>query len=230
MNTRALGVLTVAVIVTTAIWVAIVIPDTASAGSVDTLSEMIESLGDLDFLFYFNYVNAALITLLDVAMFVGFYLYCRDQDRFWTTVAVAFVPIYGLGNLIAYLSQVFVVPHLLDVYHMAETRRVGEVFLGLTLHTWPGSAVGALNALSYAILGIPSIILGVMMVRKERELRFGGVLLAISGVLSLVAVIGVAVSSPVLAATTLVSGFVFLIGLIPIGVFFLRQPPLEGVY
>jgi len=229
MNTRALGILTVAVIVTTTIWAAIVIPDAASAGPVDTLPKAIESLGDLDFLFYFNYVNAALITLLDVAMFAGFYLYCRDHDRFWSTVAVAFVPIYGLGNLMAYLSQVFVVPRLLELYQMAETRQMGEVLLGLTLHAWPGSAVGALNALSYAILGIPSIILGVMMVRKERKLRFGGLLLAISGVLSLIAVIGVVVSSPALAAATLVSGFVFLIGLIPIGVFFLRQPPREGV-
>ena len=218
-----------AVIVTTTIWAAIVIPDAASAGPVDTLPKAIESLGDLDFLFYFNYVNAALITLLDVAMFAGFYLYCRDHDRFWSTVAVAFVPIYGLGNLMAYLSQIFVVPRLLDVYQVADTRQMGETLLGLTLHAWPGSAVGALNALSYAILGIPSIILGVMIVRKERKLRFGGVLLAISGVLSLIAVIGVAVSSPALAAATLVSGLIFLVGLIPIGVFFLRQPPLEGV-
>jgi hypothetical protein len=224
MRTRATGILTLATMITTAIWAAIMVIDGATAEPITTLAEKIDSLGKPEFLFTFNYVNATLITLLDVAMFTAFYLYCRDDERFWSTVAAAFIPIYGLGNLMAYLSQVFVVPRLLALYRVAETASTAEVLLGLTLHTWPGSVIEALNGLSYAILGIPSIILGVLMYRKAKGLRVGSVLLALSGVLSITAFVGVGLGSAVLAGASPFNGLVFMVSLILIGVFFLRQP------
>jgi hypothetical protein len=229
MKTRATGVLTMAVVVTTAIWATIAIATEMTAVPVTTLEEKIESLGNLDFLFYFNYVNAAMITLFSVAMFTGFYLYCRDDDGFWSTIAVVFIPIYGMGNLTAYLSQVFVVPHLLDLYRMPETSLMAKVLLGLTIHNWSGTAIEALNGLSYAILGIPSIIFSVIMYRKTRSLRVGSVLLALSGVLSIIALVGVALQNPVLGMMSLVAGFVYMVSLIIVGLFFLRQPMVEMI-
>lgn len=222
MKTRVTGMLTMAVVITTAIWVVITIATEMTAAPVVTLEEKIESLGNLDFLFYFNYVNAAMITLFSIAMFTGFYLYCRDDDGFWSAIAIAFVPIYGMGNSMAYLSQVFVVPHLLDLYRMPETTLLAKVLLGLTIHNWSGTAIEALNGLSYAILGIPSIIFSVIMFRKARGLRVGSVLLALSGILSIIAVVGIALQNPILGMMSLVGGFVYLISLSIIGLFFLR--------
>jgi hypothetical protein len=184
MKNRVTGILSLAVAITTAILAVILASAEMTAVPVTTLEEKIESLGDLDFLFYLGYLDAALLTLLGVAMFTGFYLYCRDDAVYWSAMGMVFVPIYGLGNLVSYLSQVFVVPHLLALYHQPETAAIAQVLLGLTIHNWYGTAIEALNALSYAVLGIPSIIFGVIMFRKAKGLRAGSVLLALSGVLS----------------------------------------------
>jgi hypothetical protein len=210
--------------ISTTIWVVIVVVSEATAIPVVTLAEKIGALGNLNFVFYFNYINAALITLFDVALFAGVYLYCRDDEPFWATIAVAFVPIYGLGNLLAYLSQVFMVPHLLTLYRAPETVSIATVLLGLTLHTWSGSAVEFINGLSYAILGIPSIIFSAIMFYKTKALRAGSVLLAHSGLLSIIALIGAGLQNPILTKMSLVSGFIFLIALILIGLFLVRQP------
>ena len=55
MKTRITGMLTMAVVITTAIWVALTIATEMTAVPVTTLEEKIESLGQLDFLFYFNF-------------------------------------------------------------------------------------------------------------------------------------------------------------------------------
>jgi hypothetical protein len=68
MKTRIIGVLTLAVAITTLIWGVITVSSAVTAPAVTTLEEKIEAMGNLDFLFYFNYVNAAFITLLSVAM------------------------------------------------------------------------------------------------------------------------------------------------------------------
>jgi hypothetical protein len=227
MKTRITGILTMAVAITTAIWVVLTIATEMTAVPAATLEEKIESLGKLDFLFYFNYTNAAMITLLSVAMFTGFYLYCRDEAEYWSTMAVVFVPIYGMGNLVTYLSQVFVVPYLLDLYRLPETALTAEVLLGLMIHNWYGTAMEPLNGMSYAILGIPSIIFAVIMFRKAKGLRVGGVLLALSGVLSMIAVIGVALQNLLLGMMSLAGGFVYMVSLILIGLFLLRQPVLN---
>jgi len=223
-----MGLLTLAVALTTALWAGLMVATQATAEPVTTLEAKITSLGTLDFWFYLNYVNAALITLLTVATLAGFYLYCRDGDVLWATIGLAFVPIYGMGNLVAYLSQVFVVPGLLELYRAPETTTIAQTLLGLTIQDWPGSAIAALNGLSYAVLGIPSIIFAALMFYKSRGLRAGSALLALSGALSIVALTGVALENPTLSALTLVSGFAYLLALLLIGRFFLRQSTTEA--
>jgi hypothetical protein len=222
------GLLTLAVVLSTALWTGLMIGTQVTAEPVTTLEAKIASLETLDFWFYLNYANAALITLLTVATLAGFYLYCRDDHAFWSTIGFAFVPIYGMGNLVAYLSQVFVVPGLLELHRAPETTAIAQTLLGLTIQDWPGSAIAALNGLSYAVLGIPSIIFATLMFRKARGLRAGSALLALSGALSIVALIGVAIENPSLSALTLVSGFIYLLALLLISRFFLRQPTTEA--
>lgn len=221
MKTRILGILTVLVIVTTVLWLVILIPAQVSAPAVDVLHEKIAAMEPLGFVYYATYVNAALITIFDVALFAGLIQFCREEEPLWSTVAMAFLPIYGLGNLVAYLSQILVVPLLLRHYEAPGTRPVAEVLLGLILQDWPGSAVQALNGLSYAVLGIPSAIVGWILYRNVKGLRISGLLLIASGGLSFVALVGLATANYSLAAATLVSGAVFLAALVLMARFFL---------
>ncbi|MBN1812303.1 MAG: hypothetical protein JXA14_10740 [Anaerolineae bacterium] len=229
MKTRVTGILSLTVAITTAILAVILASTEMTAAPVTTLEAKIESLGNLDFLFYLGYIDAALLTLLGVAMFTGFYLYCRADAAYWSAMGVVFVPIYGLGNLVSYLSQVFVVPHLLALYRQPETAAIAQVLLGLAIHNWYGTAIEALNALSYAVLGIPSIIFAVIMFRKAKGLRVGSVLLALSGVLSMVALVGVGLQNALLGMMSIVGGLVYMVSLTIIGLFFLHQPKAEAV-
>ncbi len=227
MEARTLGILSILVIVTTALWLIILIPSQVTAPTVDVLHEKIAAIEPLGIIHYANYVNAALITVFDVAMFAGLIKFCRKEAPLWSSIAIAFVPIYGLGNLIAYLSQIFVVPLLLRHYKAPGTRAIAEVLLGLTLQDWPGSAIQALNGFSYAVLGIPSIILGWIFFRKAKGLRISGLLLMASGMFSFVAVLGLAVRNYALATATLVSGAIFLAALLPMARFFLKAGRAE---
>jgi hypothetical protein len=156
-------------------------------------------------------------------MFAGYYAYCREVDPLWAVIALVFVPIYAVGNLVVYLYQVFVVPGLLDLFHTPETAAVAEVILGLTLHTWIGSITGFVNGLAYAALGIPSIIFGVLLHQKAHARRPGGVLLAASGVLSIIALLGIGMGNSMLMFMSPISGFVFLVGISILGVRFLQS-------
>lgn len=228
MRQHALGWLTIAVIVTTVVWVVLLIIGQTTSAPAATLIDKITALIPLNTVFYVNYANAALITLLNVALFAGLYLLCREASPLWAVVGLAFVPMYGLSNLVAYLSQIFVVPSLLILYQAPETTSVATVLLDLTLQDWPGSAVAALNLGAYALLGIPSLLYGGLLARISTQLRVGGALLALSGALSIVAFTGVALESAVLSAFSLASGFIFLLALISIAVVLFQAGKTDG--
>lgn len=228
MKTRTIGLLTLIVAAITLLWAALFIVTEVTMPAAPTLAGRIAAIERHLGLFLLNYANAGLLTVAAVAMLAGLCVYCRQQDPLWAAVALVFVPIYGLANVVIYLSQVFVVPGLLDLYRDPATAAVAQVLLRLTLHTWPGSAAGFVNALAYAALGITSVILGLLLARRAPCLRVGGRLLALSGVLSVVALVGVGIGDAVLAFLSPLGGFVYLVGLILLGVRFLRAP-LPGV-
>ena len=72
-------------------------------------------------------------------------------------------------------------------------------------------------------------ILGVIMYRKAQGLRVGSVLLALSGVLSIVGLVATGFNIPVLDRGVMVGGFVFMVALVPLVWFFMRQPQTEMV-
>ena len=125
-----------------------------------------------------------------------------------------------MGNLVAYLSQVLVVPGLLTRAIEPESQVFATQMLGMLLQDWQGSAIAALNLLAYAALGVPSILFGILMARKVQALRTGGILLAVSGVLSILALVGTGAGSALLGLMSPLSGAVFLVGLVPVARYF----------
>lgn len=217
MRRRTLSWLAFALATTTAVWVVLLIVGQTAIARADTLPQKIATLDPPGALFYATYTDAALLTLLTVIFFVGLHRFTREVAPFWSTAVAAFIPMYGLANLVAYLSQIFVVPRLLALYRAPASSDVALVLLDLALQDWPGSAVQALNLGAYALLGIPSIVYGITMARMDRRLWMGSALLALSGVFSFAALTGVAVRSALLSSLTLVSGAVFLVAVILLG-------------
>lgn len=227
MKTRSLSILTSAVMISTAAWVALTIYRQATLPSINTLPDQIAFIEEQLGLFKLTYINAAFITLANAAFFAGLYAFCREENPLWAAVGLVFVPMYALGNLMVYLSQVFVVPGMLALYHDPANSAVAQNLLAITLQEWSGSAAEFLNLLSYALLGISSIVMGLLLKRKAAGLRSASLLLAISGVLSILSLVGLGTGSTLLVSMVMVSGLIFLVALVLLAGYFLRLPTDE---
>jgi hypothetical protein len=97
----------------------------------------------------------------------------------------------------------------------------------MTLQEWSGAAAEFVNLLSYALLGISSIVMGLLLKRKAAGLRAGSLLLAISGVLSILSLVGLGTGSAFLTSMVIASGLVFLVALVLLVGYFLRLPTGE---
>jgi hypothetical protein len=65
------------------------------------------------------------------------YVLLRPVDPVWATIGVAFVPIYGAMNIAVYLSQVTVVPRLLELVASLEYQVLAAFALRLAVRV-PG--------------------------------------------------------------------------------------------
>ncbi len=83
--------------------------------------------------------------------------------------------------------------------------------MNLVCYTMQISLVGYLNGLAYAILGVPSILYGVLLYRKLK--KWSGALLTVNGVLCIFGIIGYSAGSDLLSAGTILGGIAFLIAL-----------------
>ena len=214
---RLLGTVALLCAITTAIWLVLLIVGVATQGPVETLEQALASVADLDLLHYLTYANAALITITATLLFAGLYVYCKPQEAVWAVMGLAFVPAYTVLNLFAYLSQITIVPRLVDL------QPESSLLLAQLVQSWPGSAVNVLNNLGYAILGIPSLIFGWLLFQRQQAMRLPGGLLALSGTASLVAMVGIILQNAALSLGSIVSGVLFLLALIPLSITLLRQ-------
>ena len=215
---RLVGMLALIVLILTVIWLILLIHGIAKNGPVTTLEGAMAVACKMDSLYYFTYFNAALITLVVTALFAGFYVQSRHVTQLWSTVAVVFVPPYTLLNLFVYLSQITIVPRLFTISTGIPVE-TSTILLDQMLQQWPDSIVSMLNNLGYAILGIPSIIFGILFLRRT---RLGGTLLALNGAACIIGFAGIIMHNRVLSSGSIVGGVLFLLALIPLTLQFLK--------
>ena len=170
------------------------------------------------------YANVTVLTLAVTMLMAGLYVYCKPVEPFWSVLAVVFVPVYCVLNLVAYFSQITVVPRLLELAQNPETGAMAEFLLRQMLQSWSDSAVSIFNNTAYGILGIPSIIFGAILYKARPSLRVGGVLLALNGVACIVGVIGYVLRNRLLSWGSMIGAVLFLLALFPLCWVFLRQP------
>ena len=211
---QMLGVLSLLSLILTILWLVSLILGIESSGRPETIEALFSHIGSPDILFYLTYINAALLTAIAVALFTVLFLYIEKIAPMWSAIGIAFVPIYGSMNLVAYLSQITVVPRLLHLRAEPGYKFLSEFLLQQVIQQWPDSAVFVFNNLAYALLGIPSIIFGVLMAGSVASLRTGGVLLGFSGVASIAGFIGIAAQNARLSQGSLFGGMLFLLALI----------------
>jgi hypothetical protein len=218
MNHRFLGVLSLTCLFFTVAWLALLIAGLAGAGSLESFELVLAYVSRLNALFYLTYLNAALVTLSAAALFAGLYAFYRQSTPGWAEIGFAFVPVYATLNLVVYLSQVTVVPALLELRADAGMQAMAEFLLRQAIQQWPASGIAALNGMAYAILGVPSIIFGMQMLRAGKSLAVGGVMLVLNAVACLIGFAGAVMLNDLLSLGTLLGGVFFLLALIFISV------------
>jgi hypothetical protein len=222
MNPLTLSLLALLLFLLTAGWLGLFIAGTAAAGPIETLEQALAVAARQDPAFVFSYLNAALLTLVAVALFAGLYSNLRDDAPGWTRVALAFVPIYGVFALTAYLSQLTLVPSLLGGLDDPETAGAARLLLAQTMQNWPGSFVNFLNNLAYGVLGVPSIIFGALLARRGALFKAAGVLLVLNGIACIIGVAGILTGIELLTWGSIIGGVLFLLALPPLALGYYR--------
>jgi hypothetical protein len=223
MPNKSIGVLALVLFVLTLVWLMFMLTGVANYGIEENFDELVSMLSEEDALFYVAYANAALITVIVTLLFASLFVYCKAKSSVWAVIALIFVPVYSFLNLITYLSQITLVPYLLNLSHEQNVKNASEVLLRLTVQQWPQSFVWFMNNLAYAVLGIPSIAFGFILMHDRTILKIAGVLLSLNGIACIIGVVGVLMHNGVVSMGSALGGAIFLVALIPLSIGFLRS-------
>ncbi len=223
MQIKLLGVLSLTCLIFTILWLVLFVVDMAVAGSLETFEQILAHVNKLGVLFYLTYANAVLVTVSAVMLFAALYIHYKPIAPEWSAIGVMFVPIYGALNLIAYLSQITVLPRLLELQALPEYQVFSQFLLHQLIQQWSNSTISIVNNLAYAVLGVPSIIFGILMLKSVSALRLGGVLLTLNGLACIAGFIGIAAQITWLSQGSLIGGVLFLLALVPMSFVFLQQ-------
>ncbi len=216
MRTRYLAPLSLATLIVTLLWLVSLILNTSSAGPVETSRQALDFAARGGALFTLTYINAAFITLLATALFVGLYGFLKAAIPAAARMAIVFLPAYTAMNLFVYLAQISILPRLLALQTDPQYSSVASLLAAQMIQLWPGSLAAFLNGLAYAILGIPSIIFGVALTHVSGIMRLAGLLLVLSGIASIIGLIGLMAANPALQLGSIVGGGLFLLSLLPL--------------
>ncbi len=206
MKPKTIGVILAISILANILWIILMFLTEGNAPVFNNVAERINFIESKAILYRVSYINAAFLTLIGIFFYTSLYIYSKEKSKFWPTIALVFIPIYGLLNLFSYLSQVIMVPPLIHLYNIPKSKEIASIILNLSLHNWQGSIIESLNGLAYAILGIPSIIFPILIMRKPKILAIGGLLLLISGVLAIIAFAGTLISTRYLTTVSVIGG------------------------
>lgn len=218
---KLIGYLSLVTAVLTALWVALLIAGMANTASAQDFDHVLANVSRLDTVYYAGYLNAAMITVAATMLYAVLYGYFKHESPAWALIAVLFVPVFCTLNLVVYLSQITLVPNLLAVYGAGENRALAVLLLRESIQQYPASTVSLLNNLAYALLGIPSIIFGLLLLNHRAQARSAGILLALNGIACILGLGGVLFKFALLSLGSVIGGVLFLAALIPLGLAFL---------
>ncbi len=224
MNNKICGYLSSLSLVSTVLFVVLLILDNYSAGPQVTFEQVLTHAKQQTPLLNLAYINVTILTILITALMGSFYEVVRHRFPTWSIIAFVFVPVYCVLNLFSYFSQITIVHRLIELSVNPQYRALSDFLLRQLLQSWPDSAVSILNNGAYAVLGIPSIIFGILLPMAHHELRIAGFFLVLNGVACLVGIIGYAARSPFLSQGSLVGAVFFLAALAALSLYFLRKP------
>ncbi len=181
MKNKPVGTLALIVFLLTVFWLGQMILVNIRLGTIDNFEKALIYATERHWFYYtFVYVNALLLTLANVLFYGSLYGMLKKHQPEWAAAVFAIVPLYGIFALSSYLSQLVLVPILINQVADPQLQNFASGALQHLLQMWPHSTIGLFDQFSYFLLGFPGFIYGLMMM-KEPYLRVPGILFVISG-------------------------------------------------
>lgn len=198
-GTRSLtGILAGLLVIFTLIWLVQMIGVNMVYGSVNAFEQALEFAREAHWFFYSaTYLNALVLTLLNVMLFGSLYGMLKEEHPGWTAIGLAFVPLYAILAVFSYLSQLIVVPVLIEQMNDPQVYIVAATLLRHLIQINSQSTLIMFDQFSYFLLGFPCLIYGLLL-WKTGQLRTPGALFTISGALCLIIGPGVVLHIPAL--------------------------------
>ncbi len=200
----------------TVFWLVLLLVGLRANGAAQSVEQIVANGAKFDALYYVTYLNAAAVTLAATMLFAVLYGFFRREAPAYAVIGFVFVPVYCSINLFVYLSQITLVPNLLALYQTPEFQAAAVVLLHEVLQPLSFSTLSVMNSLAYALLGIPSIIFGILLLNHGASARIAGMLLALDGLACILGFLGALLHLAPLALGTLVGGVLFLVALVPL--------------
>ena len=87
MKPRTIGLISLLTMIGTILWLVLMIAGMTAAGPLDTFEQALAHAARQETTFTLSYLNAALITLLAMALMAGLYGYCKSVVPGWPSTA-----------------------------------------------------------------------------------------------------------------------------------------------
>jgi hypothetical protein len=182
MRGERLHWLALACLIVAGIWLVLLCIGIVSAGNLDTPQDALIQAGLSVSANLPAILAAVALTVFITAFFVELYSLVKAESPALTLVALFFIPIFGLLNLAAYISQIdFIV-------HMDSVAQTAPSIVNAVSRESAGMNTIFANFLAYALLGISSLILGILVIHHGR--RQTGRFLMLSGIASIAGLVG----------------------------------------
>lgn len=158
--------------------------------------------------FTLTYINATLLTIIDVILFYFLYSYLNVSNKTFAQLGLIFIPIYGVLNIVCYSIQITTVPSIAKI-----ALESGNTDFAIQLiQAKNNTLIGYLNGLAYTMLGIPSLIYGYILFKQR--IKFSGLFLIASAILDVVGITGYLIGNKTLATGMILGGVAFTVALI----------------
>jgi hypothetical protein len=225
MKSRVLGSIILLDLVLILIWLIVLIALNIAKGPIERYEQALSFATERDWIFYgFTYVNAILLTIVGTAIYAGLYAFLRRDNPLLAAIGFVFAPMYGLIALGSYLSQLVVIPRLIEMLAIPEFHAAATVLLHHMIQMWPNSSLYQIDQFSYAIGSITGIIFGVLLYRHSKPMRWAGGLLALSGATGPFIAVGVIAGLPQLVSVpSMLGGILAMPAYVLLGLAFLRK-------
>jgi hypothetical protein len=178
-----------------------------SSSNVGTINEKLGLLGENATFYNLNYILASLIApivIILISIFSG--LYKKEMLNFRDTLGIVLLVAYAVLNSISYISQYSILSKLIANRQIEEAK---VWYIGNS-----DSLAYFFNQMGYCLFGIAVILIFRESIKDKGLNKAVGILLYISGALSVAAFIGLLMQNETLNMLTIVSGLL----IVPIGI------------